>query len=485
MRFFGREEELESLRLLLSKPTASMVACRGRRRIGKSTLIEEFARRNGLRFVSIDGLAPRPHQTNRDQLVNFALKLAKSTDYSGEVPRNWLEAFSALNGEIRHDAWTVVLLDEVSWMGRYDPDFAGYLKSAWDGDLKHHDKLILVVCGSVSTWIRKNLLESSGFGGRFSRDIVLSELPLALCAKFWGDKARSLATREIIDILAVTGGVPRYLEEVDPALSAEENIRRLCFLPSGALFKDFEATFSDVLGEESKMKGEILRMLSERSMTCSEVAERLGQERGGGLSGVLDDLCEAGFLAADSGVNPETGRPARQGRYRMRDNYTRFFLRYVEPNREKIRKGQYRFSSLAMLPGWVTVLGLAFESLVVNHALELLPFFHLQGVPIDSVAPYAKRGGKKGDGVQVDLMIQTRRSVYLVEVKRKGEIGEEVEAEMVEKRSRLKIPPEMTIRYGLVYDGRISEVVRGNAFFDAIVSSREMLGLDTEAEVKS
>jgi len=109
----------------------------------------------------------------------------------------------------------------------------------------------------------------------------------------------------------------------------------------------------------------------------------------------------------------------------------------------------------------------------------------LQGVPIDSVAPYAKRGGKKGDGVQVDLMIQTRRSVYLVEVKRKGEIGEEVEAEMVEKRSRLKIPPEMTIRYGLVYDGRISEVVRGNAFFDAIVSSREMLGLDTEAEVKS
>jgi len=111
-----------------------------------------------------------------------------------------------------------------------------------------------------------------------------------------------------------------------------------------------------------------------------------------------------------------------------------------------------------------------------EEELESLPLFHLQGVPIDSVAPYVKRGGKKGEGVQVDLMIQTRRSVYLVEVKRKDEIGEEVESEMVEKRSRLKIPPEMTTRFGLVYDGKISEVVRGNAFFDALVSSRDLLG---------
>lgn len=482
MRFLGREDELESLKLLLKKRCGSIIACRGRRRIGKSTLIEEFARRNGLRFVSIDGLAPRPHQTNRDQLVNFALKLAKATGYSGAVPQNWVEAFKVLDGEIADDAWTVVLLDEVSWMGRYDPDFAGYLKSAWDEDFKKHDKLILVVCGSVSTWIRKNLLDSSGFGGRFSRDIVLSELPLPLCAKFWGEKTDEVATHDIMDVLAVTGGVPRYLEEVDASLSADENIRRLCFHADGQLFKDFEATFSDVLGDESKMKGDILRMLSERAMTCSEVARRLGQARGGGLSEILNDLCEAGFLAADAGINPETGKNARQGRYRLRDNYTRFFLRYVEPNIEKIRKGQYRFISLGMLPGWDSVLGLAFESLVVNHALQLLPFLHMQGVPITSVAPYVKRGGKTDGGVQVDLMIQTRRSVCLVEIKRKREIGEEVEAEITAKRVRIRIPPDMTVRYGLVYDGELAEVVRGNAFFDAIVSSRDLLGLSPVRE---
>jgi len=477
MNFWGREDELESLRLLLMKKSSSIVACRGRRRIGKSTLIQEFARRNALRLISIDGLAPRPRQNNRDQLVNFALKLAKATDYSGEVPVNWVEAFKALDGQIADDVWTVVLLDEVSWMGRYDPDFAGYLKSAWDEDFKKHSKLILVVCGSVSTWIKKNLLDNSGFGGRFSRDIVVPELPLPLCAKFWGEKVSAVASRDIIDVLAVTGGVPRYLEEVNPSLSADENIRRLCFHADGPLFKDFDATFSDVFGEESKMRGEILRMLSERSMTCSEIAERLGQERGGGLSEVLGDLCEAGFLAADSGLNPETGKDARQGRYRLRDNYTRFFLRYVEPNVEKIRKGQYQFISLGMLPGWETVLGLAFETLVVNHALELLPLLHMQGVPITSLAPYVKRGGKNERGVQVDLMIQTRRSVCLVEIKRKREIGEEVESEVAAKRARIRIPSDVTVRYALVYDGEIAEVVRGNAFFDAIVSSRDLLGL--------
>ncbi|MBQ6925580.1 MAG: hypothetical protein IJQ73_13145 [Kiritimatiellae bacterium] len=76
-------------------------------------------------------------------------------------------------------------------MGKYDPDFPGYLKSAWDTTLKKHPKLILIVCGSVSAWIQKNILDNTGFAGRFSRDLVLGELPLRLCAKFWGGPGRA------------------------------------------------------------------------------------------------------------------------------------------------------------------------------------------------------------------------------------------------------------------------------------------------------
>jgi hypothetical protein len=478
MRFLGREKELESLKLLLDKQSSSIVACRGRRRIGKSTLIREFARRNELAFVNIDGLAPHPKQTNRDQLVNFILKLSQQTRYAGPVPENWFAAFKALDSSIDDSRWTVVLLDEISWMGKYDSDFAGYLKSAWDNDLKYHDKLILVVCGSVSSWINKNLLDKAEFGGRFSRDVLLRELPLDLCASFWGDKASALPTREIVDVLAVTGGVPRYLEEVNPKLSADENIKRLCFHRDGPLFKEFSGLFSEVLGDSSKMKGDILRSLVEGPMTCSEIAERLGQIRGGGLSSVLQELEDAGFVSSDRGYNPETGKRARQGFYRLSDNYVRFFLKYVEPNIDEIRNGQYEFIALSMLPGWDKMLGLAYENLVVNHAVSLLPKFHLQGVPVLSAVPYIRRGGRNGErGVQIDLLIQTRRSVHVIEVRHRQEIGEEVEADVREKCRKLNLPDNVAMRTGLVYDGRLDPVVRGNAYFDVILSSRDILGL--------
>ena len=123
------------------------------------------------------------------------------------------------------------------------------------------------------------------------------------------------------------------------------------------------------------------------------------------------------------------------------------------------------------------MLGLAFEGLVVNNALELLPYLHLTGVPITSIAPYYRRAGANRPGVQVDLMIQTRKSVHLVEIKRQREIGEEIEQEVAMKRTRIKVPEGVTVRTGLVYDGHLSEVVRGDAYFDAIVSSEELLGL--------
>ncbi len=96
-----------------------------------------------------------------------------------------------------------------------------------------------------------------------------------------------------------------------------------------------------------------------------------------------------------------------------------------------------------------------------------------------SVAPYRRRARKDGTGgVQIDLLIQARKAVCIVEVKRQKQIGEEVEREVAEKVSRLKIQKGISIRTALVYDGELADVVRGNSYFDAIVSSRELLKLD-------
>ena len=480
--FVGREKELESLRLLLDKRTSSLVACRGRRRIGKSTLIEEFARRNHCRLVSIDGLLPREGMTNQVQLDNFIEKLSAQTGVDGTRVSSWFEAFVRLDQALVWNDWTVVLLDEVSWMGRYDADFPARLKSAWDMLLKRHDHLIVVICGSVSTWIKKNILQNTGFAGRFSRDIVVRELPLSQCKAFWGEAAKRLAPSEIVDVLSVTGGIPRYLEEVNPGLSANENIKRMCFDRDGVLFGDFKAIFSQVFGEESVLKQKILLTLVDGPRTCIEVAEALDVVRGGSLSETLEVLVDAGFVTKDEGYNPETGKKARTAKYRLSDNYTRFYLKYVLPHETEIRSDTYLFDALESLPGWESVLGLQFENLVVNNFRELVKPLHLEGVPVLSAVPYERRGdkrrGKAGDrGLQIDLLVQTRKSAYVVEVKRKKHIGESVEAEVAEKVERLRHQKGISVRTALVYEGELAPVVRGNGYFDAIVSAADLLGL--------
>lgn len=131
-------------------------------------------------------------------------------------------------------------------MGKYDSDFPGYLKDAWDDDLKKHERLILVLCGSVSSWIQRNILDSTGFVGRISLELVLGELPVRDCLQFWRQSADGVSSREVFDLLSVTGGVPMYLEEIDPTLTTNENLRRMAFTKGGTLFNDFTRIFNDV-----------------------------------------------------------------------------------------------------------------------------------------------------------------------------------------------------------------------------------------------
>jgi hypothetical protein len=474
--FFGREAELQELEELWRKPGASLVVCRGRRRIGKSTLVERFAQRGSCRFLKFEGKMPEPGQRNQDQLDEFCRALSAQTSLPRATVADWGSAFALLDKALGGNRKTVVLLDEISWMGRHDPGFPGDLKIAWDNLWRKHPRLVLVLCGSVSAWIAENILANTGFVGRISRDIVLKELPLRDCLAFWGARAKRTATRDIVDVLSVTGGVPKYLEEIDPSLPADENIKRLCFRPSGPLVREFRQIFHDVFGVNASAKREILRALADGAKSASEIAAATGTERGGHVGRNLEELELAGFVARDSGLNPATGSRARQDRYRLSDNYTRFFLRFIEPRLPEIEGGRYAFASLPSLPGWETVLGLQFENLVLGHVAELLPFLRLEGVPILSAAPFRTKGGRRGEGVQIDLLLQTRKAVFVVEAKRRGEIGEEVEEEVARKVERLPVPRGKSVRTALVYEGHLAPVVEGNAWFDALVPFDLLLG---------
>ena len=475
--FYGRNYYINLLEELLKKPLSSVVTCRGRRRVGKSTLFEEFARRNGCRFLKLEGRAPGDGVGDREQREAFGLQLAEQSPLPRLTPDDWPQAFKLLDSVLfERPEWTVVLLDEISWMGGSSKTFASDLKIAWDNHLKKHDRLIMVICGSVSSWVTENFVESTGFVGRRSYDFILPELPLEEAVGFWKDVRERRTSREILDVLSVTGGVPRYLEEMDLSLPADENIRRSFYRPEGYLYQDFAAIFDRVLGQKKERCRRILEVISEGATTVSEIAAALGVERSGYLSADLRNLDVAGFIAGERGINPETGEPALQIRYRIKDCYTHFYLKQVHPERERIEKGLYESVSLAHTEGWDARMGRQFETLVLNNFKALLPLLGLSGVNVLSAAPYLKRG-RKGEGCQIDLLVQTEAIAYVVEIKRKRVIGEGIAADVAQKVSRLPLRKGISVRTALVYEGELEESLVRRQVFDFLIPARKLLGL--------
>ena len=236
--------------------------------------------------------------------------------------------------------------------------------------------------------------------------------------------------------------------------------------------------FGDVITVQTRLSASVLRTFVDGSKTAAEVAEALKIERGGDITAVIENLSEAGFLAEAGRINPETGRELRERRFRLRDNYARFYLKCVEPNKHVIDDGAFAFASLSELEGYDALMGLAFENLVLNNYRLLVPYLHLDGLVITSAGSYLRRAAKElrgRKGCQIGLLIQTRRAICVVEVKRKREIGRDIIDEVDRKVRAIRRPNGVSAKTALVYDGHLSPVASADGYFDAIVPFSTLL----------
>jgi hypothetical protein len=471
--FFGRERELEEFRQLMKKPTSSLVVCQGRRRIGKSTFFKHAAK-DADHFLQFEGLAPRSGITKQVQLDAFAQRLATQTRAPKLELTSWPQAFQLLSSLLPTSGWTVLLLDEISWMATGEPDFAGQLKVAWDSYFSNRSRLIVVLCGSVSSWIETNILQSTGFVGRTSWTVQLPPLPLPACNQFW--RGKSVSALEKLKVLSVTGGVPRYLEEMDPAQTAEQTIERLCFHPGGPLFKEFDQIFHDIFSGRAATYRQIVMTLVTDAKTVTDISGALGQEKGGGLSAALADLELAGFVCRDVSFDPETGKSLpRTLRYRILDNYLRFYLKYVDPVREQIQKGLFQWTPLESLSAWDTIIGLQFEALILSNTPLLLEKIGLGNVEVLNAGPYFQAKTKQRDGCQIDLLVRTKGSLYVFELKVRKHITASVIDEVRTKVDRLKIGFSLSVRTGLIYQGELDPNIAKSDYFDRLVPFQDLL----------
>lgn len=469
--FYGRETELKLLKERLEKKIASLIVIKGRRRIGKSRLAEEFSK--SLRTLLFEGLPPKDDEvTAQSQRNHFVNSMEREIGVKGLKADDWDDLFWHL-AESTKKGRVIIILDEINWMGSKDPTFLGKLKTAWDKFFKKNPQLILILSGSMSGWIEKNILSSTGFLGRVSLDLTLEELPLCECNHFWRPYEDQISSFEKFKVLSVTGGVPRYLEEIDPKVPADEAIHQMCFRREGLLFHEFERIFSDLFSRRAMTYKKIVIRLASGSADLMQICEAIGMEKGGLISEYLSDLEETQYIQRYRTWSLRDGKSSKLSLYRLKDNYIRFYLKYIEPNADAIEK-----RTLRKMPAWDAIMGLQFENLVLSNFHKLYSLLNIPYNEILNDGPYFQRQTKTQRGCQIDYLVHLKyNSLYICEIKYCIKpIGIEIIEEVKEKMNRLNLPKTpFSLRPVLIHVNGVSESVQESAFFTHIINFSQLL----------
>jgi uncharacterized protein len=462
--FIGRKRELQLLSELFEKKSASLVVIRGRRRIGKSRLVQEFAKTTPHYVFS--GLPLTNKITAADQREEFARQIQREIKIQLPHADDWGDLFWHLSQQAQRGK-IVLVLDEISWMGSKDPTFLGKLKIAWDLYFKNNPQLVLILCGSISSWIEENILSSTAFMGRISLDIILEELSLAECNEFWNAEQDIVSAFDKFKILSMTGGVPRYLEELLPNQSAETNIQKMCFHADGILLSEFERIFSDLFLTRNTIYKDIVERLAEGACELEDIYTALGVQKSGVVSGYMDDLVSVGLVSQDSTWHLKTGLDSKLSHYRLKDNYLRFYLKCICPNKNMIEK-----KDLRLLFELQSVMGLQFENLVLSNRKTVQQILGIEPSEIVNDNPFFQSKTKNRPGCQIDYMIQTRfGTCYLCEIKFSNEkIKNNIINEIKTKIKNLSLPKNMSIKPVLIHVNGVDSEIEKSGFFSKIIS---------------
>ncbi len=472
--FLGRKQELGRLARLRSLKRTSIVVIKGRRRVGKSTLVQEFAKRE--RFISISGLPPAPGMTQQKQRDEFADQLCVQLGLPRTTFLTWSDAFRFLGSQIGNQE-SVVLLDEISWMGGLDPSFLGSLKTWWDQEGSKKQGLILILCGSISTWIERNILHSTGFVGRISLVIHLKPLSIQESVDFLRKKGFSGSLYEILKILSVTGGIPWYLDLIDPKESADQNIYALCFEPASQLINEFQTIFHDLFERKGELYRKILQILANGMKTQREVIDILGVKEGGTFSDHFKNLVEAGFISEHYQWSLKKGTMGKQKLYRLSDCFLRFQLKHVEPYRDLIEQGSYKKAATGKLPGWDSIMGFQLESLLLTNREFLLQALELDPSIVIRDNPFIQLPTTRHKGCQIDYLIQTKmNSLIICEFKfSKNELPSSILNELKEKSKTLSTPRGFGKALALFHISGVSSKIEDSPLLFRVVDLRDLL----------
>jgi len=430
----GRENEKAILQSALLEENSQFIAVYGRRRVGKTFLIRESY---GYKFdFQYTGAAKL---TSRAQLQRFRRTLKEQGLTDTPELANWGDAFSELKRYINTlpDGKKTIFLDELSWMDAPRSGFLAEFESFWNGWASARKDIVLIVCGSSTSWMVKKIIKNrGGLHNRLNHRISLKPFSLGLCEKLAASRGLALTQKQILDIYMVFGGVPYYWSLLQKGSSAAQEIDRLLFSTDGELHDEFEMLYASLFNNpEPYLK--VIQLLAQKKMgmTRLELLDAGGFDDNGRFTDILNDLEWCGFIRSYTMMGYRT----KSEIFQLMDHYTLFYYEFID----KQRHGSNYWKSMIDTPKYNTWCGLAFERTSLWHIDQIKKKLGISGILTNEYSwRYVAKPGENERGVQIDLLIDRSDGIIdLCEMKYSKEkytITRDYSDELARKQSVLR-----------------------------------------------
>lgn len=395
----GREKEQRELLGLLDKDESQFCAVYGRRRVGKTYLIRETF--NYQFCFQHTGVAKG---SLRQQLTAFRNSLMAS-GIKCAVPKNWIDAFELLKDLINQapDGKKVLFIDELPWMDTPKGNLIGALENFWNGwaTARKEKDIVLIVCGSATSWISKKLLkDKGGLRGRLTNRIKLSPFTLHECELFTKSANLALGRKDVLELYMILGGIPYYWSFLKKGLSVAQNVDQLFFAENAQLHDEFEALYA-VLFKRPENYLKVISCLSngrKSGMSREEILKDCKISDGGTFSTVLEELEECGFIRRFASADTAE----KNAMFQLIDNYTLFYYHCIKKN---AFSDEHYWTNTFTSTSHNTWKGNAFERTCLQHIPQIKAALGISGVQTNACSWYT-HGTADRHGAQIDLVIQ-------------------------------------------------------------------------------
>lgn len=405
----GRKKEQKKLLEIYNNNQADLVAVYGRRRIGKTFLIQETFNNNF--FFKHSGLSLDENEENKQtqkQLNNFYNSLIVYGAKNIEIPKNWFEAFLDLEKlilEKDNGDKQVIFIDELPWLDTKGSDFISAFEGFWNGFACGRKNIMVIICGSAISWIENNLINNhGGLYGRVTYEIKLEPFTLKECKEFFESKNIRFSNYDIVQAYMAIGGIPYYLNYFDNTKSLTQNINDLFFKRSSVLYFEFDRLFNSMFVNPTMTK-KIVELLYTKKIGYSreEIIQKLKIADNGNLSKYLNSLIASNFIVKyiPFGITKKTKY------YKLIDPYCLFYLNFIE---KKNAKEDFWINNY-LKPTVTSWRGYAFENICFNHIEQIKYKLGIAAVGAEISSWYYNNNSEKG---QIDLLIKRNDNVINV-----------------------------------------------------------------------